>query len=255
MLIDTHCHLDFSQFDEDRNLVISRAKAASVRKMITIGCHLAAAKTTIQIAEVDADIFAAVGIHPNDIGGSFEQDFDKIREYARHKKVVAIGETGFDFFRSDKDSEQRQTAVFEQHVALARELNKPVIVHLRDADRQAENFFAKYHDFPFVVHCFSGNWDFALKIFDYGGMISFTGIVTFKNADPALIEVAKKAPPDRIMVETDAPFLAPVPHRGKRNEPAFTRNTAEFLATLRGEDFENFAKQTTQNAEKFFGLI
>jgi TatD DNase family protein len=253
-LIDTHCHLDFPQFDEDREAVIIRAKEAGVRKVITIGCHVQAAPKAIAIAEKHEGIFAAVGIHPDDAHENFDSDFKIIQKHSLHNIVVAIGETGLDFYREENPTKTQQFHAFEQHIALAKKLHKPVIVHLRSADKEAEEFFSSHHDFPFVIHCFSSDWNFAKKILDWGGMVSFTGIVTFKNADPKLLEVVKKAPLDRIMVETDAPFLAPVPNRGKRNEPAFTADTAKRIAELREISFEELAQKTTENAERFFSV-
>ncbi len=253
-LIDTHCHLDFPQFDEDREGVIARAHSAGIMKMVSIGCHVEAAEKAIEIANTHEGISAAIGIHPCDISEKFPEEFKVIKELAHEKKVVAIGETGLDFFREENPSKMAQFDAFEKHSELAKEHEKPVIVHLRDATKEAKEFFTAHHDFSFVTHCFLGDWDFAKSIFDLGGMISFTGIVTFKNADQDLLDVAKRAPIDRIMVETDSPFLAPVPNRGKRCEPAFTADTARFLAELRGEDFQFFAKETTKNAERFFGI-
>lgn len=254
MLIDTHCHLDFPQFDEDRIEVIARAKTAGVSRMITIGCHVEAAQKAVRIAEENDGVFAALGIHPDEAGENFDKDFEVIKQLADNPKVVAIGETGLDLYRPENPPLTKQIFAFERHIELAQALMKPVIIHLRSARNELAEFLTEHHDFPFVIHCYSEDWDFAQQVFDWGGMISFTGIVTFKNANAELLEVAKKAPIERIMVETDAPFLAPVPKRGKRCEPAFTRSTAEFLAEQRGEDFAAFARQTTANAEGFFGI-
>ncbi len=253
-LIDTHCHLDFPHFADDLGAVIARAQEYGVERMISIGCRLPAARRAIELSEQFAGVFAAVGIHPTDIEATFAQDFVEIEKLAENNKVVAIGETGLDFFRPENPSSILQHEAFARHVEMAKKLGKPVIIHLRSARKELEAFLKQNHDFPFVIHCFSEDWAFAKQVFDWGGLISFTGIVTFKNVDQSLIEVATKAPLNKIMVETDAPFLAPMPERGKRNEPAFTRRTAEFLAELRAEDFAEFAQQTTQNAERFFGI-
>lgn len=234
--------------------MIHRAKEAGVRKIITIGCHAESIPKAIKIADENDNIFTAVGIHPDDAHENFDTDFDIVQSYSGHKKLVAIGETGLDFYREENPTKQQQFYAFEKHIELAKDLQKPVIVHLRSADEEAEEFFSAHHNFPFVIHCFSSDWNFAQKILDLGGMLSFTGIVTFKNADPKLLEVVKKVPIHRIMVETDAPFLAPVPNRGKRNEPAFTVNTAKCIADLRGMGFEEFTQKTTKNAERFFGI-
>lgn len=254
MLIDTHCHLDFPDFDADRAEVIARAKAAGVTRMVSIGCHVAAAQKTLEIAEGHEGVFAALGIHPDEAGDSFNEDFEVIQKLATHPKVVAIGETGLDLYRPENPLLTQQLDAFEKHIGLAKTLQKPVIIHLRSARNELAEFLKNHHDFPFVIHCYSEDWPFAKQVLDWGGMISFTGIVTFKNANPELLEVAKKAPLERMMVETDAPFLAPVPKRGKRCEPGFTRHTAEFLTSLRGEDLGVFAAQTTANAERFFGI-
>lgn len=253
-LIDTHCHLDFPHFADDLAAVIARAQEYGVERMISIGCRLPAARRAIEISEVFPGVSAAVGIHPTDIEADFAKDFAEIEQLAEHKNVLAIGETGLDFFREENPSSDQQHEAFARHIELAKKLQKPVIIHLRSARKELEIFLSERHDFPFVIHCFSEDWAFAKQVFDWGGMISFTGIVTFKNADPSLLEVAQKAPLEKIMVETDAPFLAPEPQRGKRNEPAFTRHTAERLAELRGEDIAAFARQTTRNAERFFSI-
>lgn len=254
MIIDTHCHLDFPQFDEDREEVIMRAKKNGVTQMITIGCNVMAAPKAIEIAQNHEGIFAAIGIHPCDITKNFSEEYKIISSLSVAQEVVAIGETGLDFFRPENPKKNMQFDAFHKHVDLAQSLKKPVIVHLRDAEKEAEEFFSERHDFLFVIHCFLGDWEFAKKILDWGGMLSFTGISTFKNASKDLIEVLEKVPADRIMVETDSPFLAPVPFRGKRCEPAFTKNTAEFLADARGENRETFFMQTTNNAKNFFGI-
>lgn len=253
MIVDTHCHINFPQFDEDRDAVVARANEKEVQKMVTIGCDAESIPKTIEIAQAYDGVFAGIGIHPCDVAKN-DADFSVVEKYISQEKVVAVGETGLDFFREENPTKAEQFDAFAKHIALAKTFHKPVIVHLRDAQKEAEEFLALHKDFSFVIHCFSGDWDFAKKILDAGGMISFTGIVTFKNASSELLEVAKKLPEDRILVETDAPFLAPVPVRGKRCEPAFVRYTAEFLATLRGETPEKFFAQTTKNAEEFFGI-
>ncbi|QQS59301.1 TatD family hydrolase [Candidatus Peregrinibacteria bacterium] len=254
MLVDTHCHLDFPNFEEDRAEVIARAKELGVERMITIGCHPNAITKTLEIAQSNEGVFAAVGIHPDEVSEDFSKDFERIVEAVTHPKVVAIGETGFDFYREGNPSELLQRKAFFAHIELAKKTKKPLIIHLREAEDVFLSVLADLREIPFVIHCFSGNMAFAKQIFDAGGMISFPGILTFKNAHPELLEVAKNASLDRVFVETDSPFLAPVPKRGKRNEPGFTRYTAEFLAKIREEDFSKIAKQTTTNAERFFGL-
>lgn len=251
MIIDTHCHLNFPQFDDDREAVLARAYENGVKKMITIGCRPDDFAKTLKIAESHEGVFSALGIHPCDCG---EADFSALEKASKNNSVVAIGETGFDFFHEKNPSYEVQTESFLRHIELAKKLEKPVIIHLRNAEKEARDFLEEHSNFSFEVHCFCGDWDFAKFLLDRGASLGFGGIFTFKNCEPAMLEVAKKCPQDRILLETDAPFLAPMPHRGKRNEPGFTRHIAEFLAHLREEDFEAFCAQTTKNAEDFFAL-
>lgn len=255
MLIDTHCHLDFPQFEDNQKETIQNAFNAGVQKMITIGCHPKTFQKTIDIIEEYKNIFGAIGIHPCDISEeNFHQEIEQIEMLLSHKKIVAIGETGLDFFREENPSKKIQYKSFEQHMEFSRKYKKPVIVHLRDAEKEAEEFFQNHHDTPFVLHCFVGNWEFAKKMLDFGAHLSFSGIITFKNCSEEHLEVVKKTPLDRIFVETDSPFLAPVPNRGKRNEPAFVVEMAKKIAELRGILYEDVCEQTTKNAENFFGI-
>lgn len=254
MLIDTHCHLDFPQFEEDRSEVIARAREVGVQKMVTIGCRASTFEQTLKISESDKNIFAAVGVHPCDITEKFSEESVLLEEYVQKEKVVAIGETGLDFFREENPSQTDQIFALEKHIDLSEKYNKPLIIHLRDAEKQALEFFSASHDFPFVLHCFIGDWNYAKKMLDLGAMLSFSGVVTFKNCEEDLLEVVKKVPADRFFVETDAPFLAPTPNRGKRNEPAFVADVAKVVAELRGESVEEVEENTTRNAEKFFGI-
>ncbi len=251
MIVDTHCHLNFPAFDADRDDVIARARKNGVKKMITIGCHPEDFSKTLQIAEKNEGVFAAIGIHPCDAENA---DFSEVEKMVSGKKIVALGETGFDFFHEKNPPQKVQEEVFLKHITLAKKEKKPVIVHLRNAEKAARNFLEYSFDFSFEVHCFCGDWDFARFLLDRGAMIGFGGIFSFKNCEDEMREVAKKCPINHILLETDSPFLSPHPHRGKRNEPAFTRNIAEFLAEIRGEDFEDFCAKTTRNAEQFFGI-
>jgi TatD DNase family protein len=254
MLIDTHCHLCTSECIPDKEEVISRAKQGGVAKMVSIACHTSEIKETIDLTNRSKEVFAAIGIHPCNVSHFFSQDFEKIKKYVGEKKVVGIGETGFDFFRETNPPQHLQEEAFLQHKELAKSVKKPLIVHVRNANHIARKYLSQLKNIPFVVHCFCGDWEFAKEILDYGGMLSFTGIVTFKNADEDLIEVVKNIPLDRIMVETDAPFLAPMPFRGKQNEPAFVKYTAEKIAEFREIEKESFFLQTTHNAERFFSI-
>ncbi|MBI5414996.1 TatD family hydrolase [Candidatus Peregrinibacteria bacterium] len=252
-LIDTHCHLNFDKFDIDLDDVVKRAKAAGVTKMISIGCRVEDARKTIPILEKYEGVYGSLGIHPSDTKETFEDDFQTIRELASHPKVVAIGETGIDLYRPENPPLQRQVSAFEIHFEFAKKMHRPVIVHSRSAVNETLEVLQKHKGYPFVVHCFSEGMEVARKILDLNGMISFTGVVTFGKND-FLLEVVRTIPLDRIMVETDAPFLAPPPNRGKRCEPAFVRDTAEFIAKIRGISLEEFSEATTKNAEKFFGI-
>lgn len=263
MIFDTHCHLDFEPFKNDRYEVLQNAAKKKVTTILTIGCHPKSFQKTLEIAQESpysfehnssVSVFAALGIHPCDVSEDFERDFKFLEKKSNNKEVIAIGETGLDFYHEGNASKKKQFDAFHRHIDLAQEQKKPIIIHLRNAREEALEFLEARHDFPFEVHCFCEDWDIAKKILDWGGYLGFGGILTFKNCAPELREVAKKCPLDRILLETDAPFLAPMPHRGKRNEPAFTRCTAEFLADLREEELETFCQQTTKNGRKLFGI-
>ncbi len=248
-IIDTHAHLDFPQFKSDLGEVIKNAKKEGVNKIINIGCNAKRAKKAVQIAEQFENVFATVGIHPDD---EFK-DFEVIEELAKHPKVVGIGETGLDFFRKENPSRKKQEESFLKQINLAKNVNKPVVVHLRNAHDEALEFLRKNHDFPFVVHCFSENLDFANQVIEMGGLISFTGIVTFPNAKEVQ-EVVKNIPLEKIMLETDCPFLAPQKHRGQRCEPAYTLEIANKIAELKNLSLKEIAETTTKTAERFFGI-
>ncbi len=251
--IDSHCHIHFESFDSDRAEILQRAHHAGVKKLICIGCRVPDAQKTLRIIEKYKNCFGAVSIHPADIEKSFEKDFEHIREFAEHKKVVAIGETGFDFFRETNPLEGIQKNAFEKHFELAKKLEKPLVIHSRSARDETLDMLQGFDGHPFVWHCFSEDFQTAERVIELGGMISFTGIVTFPKS-LQIQRVAKKIPLENLMVETDAPFLAPVPHRGKRCEPAFVADTARYIADLRNMELEEFASITTGNAEQFFGL-
>lgn len=250
-LIDTHAHLDYSQFANDLAQVVKNAEKSGVKKIITIGCTGQIAKQTIQIAENYPFIFAAIGIHPEEPFS--EEGFETIEKLATHPKVVAIGECGLDFFRPENPPQKEQIASFARHIALARKVNKPLIIHLRNARSEALEFLKNNHDFPFVVHCFTEDIEFAEQIIAWGGMISFTGIITYPNAQQVRA-VAQKIPLEKIMLETDCPFLAPQKYRGQRCEPAHTVEIAEKIAELKNLSLAEVAAQTTRNSEQFFQI-
>jgi TatD DNase family protein len=250
-LIDTHAHLDFPQFKDDLDQVVKNAKEKGVYKIVNISCNPERAKACLEIADRFENVFCAVGIHPDE--HVKEGDFEEISKLARHKKVVAIGECGLDFFREENPDRKIQEEMFLRHINLAKSLYKPVVVHFRNAYDEALDFLIRHHDFEFVVHCFSEDLRFAEKIIELGGMISFTGILTFKNAK-LIKEVASSLPLDRIMLETDCPFLAPQRYRGERCEPAYVYEIADYLADLRDLSLAEIAEITTFNAERFFGI-
>lgn len=255
MIIDTHCHLAFPDFTEDLPEVLQRAHELRVKQVVNISCGGDDIERTLEIAEKNEGIFAAVGLHPNHVHHTEMKKYKAaITQAAEHSKVVAIGETGLDFFHKENPNKEEQEEAFLWHIDLAKETKKAIIIHLRDAKEEARAFLKEHHDFPFVVHCYTEDLAFAEEIFAYGGHVGLGGIITFKNCHPSLLNVAKNAPLDRILLETDAPYLAPVPKRGNRNEPGFTRYVAEFLADLRGISLEEVEEVTTENAKKLFQI-
>jgi len=252
-LIDSHCHLDFPDFAEELDEVVARAKRAGISHMVTISTHLSRFPGVLAVAERFDNIFCTVGIHPHEAGTEIEVTADALVELSEHPKVVGIGETGLDFYyeHSPRDVQERQ---FRTHIEAARRTGLPLIVHTRDADTDTIRILEEEHvkgAFPGLIHCFSAGEELAQRMVDIGLYISFSGIVTFKTAE-ALRDVAKVVPLDRILVETDSPYLAPVPKRGKRNEPAFTAITAARLAEVRGISPSDIAGATTANFKRLF---
>ncbi|MDC9725116.1 MAG: TatD family hydrolase [Gammaproteobacteria bacterium] len=252
MFIDSHCHLNLLAEEEGGlETVITQAKNNSVDHILCIAIDKASCHEVISIAENHADITASVGIHPNvDQKESFT--IDELVSLAQHDKVIAIGETGLDYFRSEGDLEWQRDR-FRTHIEAGKQLRKPLIIHTREARDDTMDILEQEgaEQAGGIIHCFTENWDTAQRALDIGFYISLSGIVTFKNA-VELQDVAKKLPLDRILIETDAPYLAPVPHRGKTNKPAFVKHVAEFLAELRGDTVENIAKATTANFHQLF---
>lgn len=255
-LIDSHCHLDEARFDADREAVIARAVDAGVTRMVTIGASggMQANLDALALAERHPEVFATVGIHPHEAGAVTPAVLERLAQLARAPKVVAIGETGLDYYY-DHSPRDVQCDVFRQFIRLARQLALPVVVHLRDAYEDAVSIMRdeKAGEAGGVIHCFSGDRGTARAFLDLGFDISFSGIVTFKNADE-LRSVARLVPSDRFMIETDAPFLAPVPHRGKRNEPAYVMHTASAIAEVRGQPLAEVATLTRANTARRFRL-
>ena len=247
MFVDTHAHLCWPEFAQELPAVIERARAAGVERIVTIGTDLANCRQTLTIAEQFPVVYAAVGLHPGDAHRFTSSDTQALRHVGTHPRVVAIGETGLDYYRSQEHKEA-QKAVLRAHLALATELRLPVIIHNRQADADLLEILREFRPTG-VMHCFSGDEKFASACLELGLLISFTGILTFKNAAP-LRAVARAVPLEHILLETDCPYLAPVPHRGQRNEPAYIPLIAQTLAEIKGVPVEEIARITTANAER-----
>ncbi len=253
MFIDSHCHLNYKGLVEDQAGVLERARAAGVEAMLNISTRASEWADVIGLAEREPDVWASVGIHPHDADAHPDVETETLVEQARHPRVVAIGESGLDYYYDHSDR-VRQRQSFRAHIAAARETGLPLIVHTRDADEDSYDILAEEMgkgSFPALIHCFTASQDFADKVLALGLFISISGIVTFKNAS-ALQETTRSIPLDRLLIETDSPFLAPVPHRGKTCEPAFVADTARFLAELRGEPLETLAAATSDNFRRLF---
>lgn len=252
-LVDSHCHLDFPAFADQREAVVARARAAGVGAMLTIGTRLSAFEGVRAVAEAHDGIYCSVGIHPHEAEAEPDVQASELVARADHPKVVAFGETGLDYFYEHAPREA-QKANFRAHIEAARIAGLPVIVHTRDADEDTEALLTeemKKGAFTGVLHCFTSGARLARAAVDLGFYISFSGILTFKKTE-ALQQIARELPLERILVETDAPYLAPIPHRGKTNEPAFVTHTAAKLAALRGLPPEEVAAATTANFHRLF---
>lgn len=253
MLADSHCHLNYPGLVEEQGAVIARARAAGVSAMLNIATRAAEWDAVIAVAEREPDIWASVGIHPHEADGHVDVGTERLVARAGHPRVVGIGETGLDY-HYDRSDRARQRDSFRAHIAASRETGLPLIIHSRDAEEDTAAILAEEMArgrFSGVVHCFTGSQELADKSLDLGLYISLSGIVTFKSAT-ALQETARTIPEDRLLVETDSPFLAPVPHRGEVCQPAFVADTARFLARLHGEDFETLAERSTRNFHRLF---
>lgn len=255
MLIDTHCHLDFDSFDADRGEVINRAREAGVNRIVVPSLDLNNCEKVIGLADMYEGVYAAVGIHPNSSKDWRDEWVGKLRTLAQRKEVVAIGEIGLDYYR-DRAPRETQRRSLQAQLGLAAELNLPVILHNRQSDsdlidalRTSDNSDL---DEPGVLHSFSTTWNTAAAALDMGYYLGFSGPVTYKKADE-LREVVSKVPMDRIVLETDAPFLAPQKYRGRRNEPAYVSLVAERIAMIYGLEYEELTQQTSENAIRLFG--
>jgi TatD DNase family protein len=252
MLIDSHAHLEMKEFDCDREEMIKRAGQAGVNFVITVGTNLALSRKAVELAEKHKNIYATVGIHPHDVVNTDNKTFDNFRELAHGKKVVAYGEIGLDFFRNISPQE-KQIDLFGRQLELAKELQLPVIIHDRDAHEQTLKMVKASGLRRGVFHCFSGDYNMARQCIDLGFYISVSGLVTFNKAK-TIQDVARRVPLSSLLLETDAPYLTPIPHRGKRNEPSFIIHTAKKVAELKGLSLEEVAQATTQNAKKLFPI-
>jgi TatD DNase family protein len=256
MLVDSHCHLDFPDFANELDAVVARAGAAGVARMVTISTRVRRFAGVLSIAERFPEVYCSVGTHPHYAHEELEVTVDDLVAETRHPKVVAIGEAGLDY-HYDNSPREAQERGFRTHIAAARATGLPLVIHSREADADTARILEEeigQGAFPAVLLCFTGGPDLARRAVALGHYVSFTGILTFKNSI-ALREIAAELPADRILVETDAPYLAPNPFRGKRNEPAFVVETAKVLADTRGVSLEEIARQTSDNFFRLFGKV
>jgi TatD DNase family protein len=256
MLVDSHCHLDFPDFREELDAVVGRARSAGISRMVTISTWVGKFPGVCAIAERFDDVFCSVGTHPHNADKEPDVTVDDLVAAAKHPKVVAIGEAGLDY-HYDNSPRDLQERGFRRHIAAARETQLPLVIHAREADDDVANILEEEDakgKFPFVLHCFTGGEALARRGIALGGYVSFSGILTFKNSE-ALRQIAAGLPEDRILVETDAPYLAPGPWRGKRNEPSFVVETARVLAGVRKVSIEKIAALTTANFHCLFSKV
>jgi TatD DNase family protein len=253
MLVDSHCHLDFPDFAAERDAVIARAVAAGVRRMVTISTRVRRFAEVLAIAEAHEEVYCSVGTHPHNAAEEPDVTVDELVRLAAHPKVVAIGEAGLDY-HYDKSPRPAQARGFRTHIAAARQSGLPLVIHARSADDDIAAILEEESGqgaFPFILHCFSSGRRLAEVGVALGGYVSFSGILTFKNSDE-LRAIARDVPQDRLLVETDAPYLAPVPFRGKRNEPSYVVNTARVLAEATGAGIDEIERITTDNFFRLF---
>ncbi|HYA80726.1 MAG TPA: TatD family hydrolase [Methylocystis sp.] len=256
MLIDTHCHLDFPDFAPELQAVVERGRAAGVVRFVTISTHVTKFAEIAAIAESYDDVYCTVGTHPNHALDEPEASPEELVALSNHPKCVAFGEAGLDYHYNHAPKETA-ARVFRSHIAAARAAQLPLVIHTRDADEDCAAMLREEMGqgaFPALLHCFTGSRALAESAVALGCYVSFSGVVTFKNAQD-LRDTAKALPLDRMLVETDAPFLAPTPHRGKRNEPAYVKETARVLAEVKGVPEAEFARATTENALRLFSKM
>jgi len=256
MLIDSHCHLDFPDFAAELDAVVARAHAAGIARIVTISTRVKRHAEVLAVAERFPEVYCSVGTHPHHAHEELDIGTDELIARTRHPKVVGIGEAGLDY-HYDSSPRDAQEQGFRNHIAAARATALPLVIHSRDADADMARILEEETGkgaFPAVLHCFTGGRDLAQRAIALGLFISFTGILTFKKSDE-LRAIAQSLPADRILVETDAPYLAPGPHRGKRNEPAFVTETAKVLAATRSVSADEIARQTTDNFHRLFRKV
>lgn len=256
MLVDSHCHLDFPDFAGDLDAIVGRARAAGVGRMVTISTRVRRHPEVLTIAERFDDVFCSVGTHPHNAKEEPDISVADLVARTRHPKVVAIGEAGLDY-HYDHSPRGMQEQGFRNHISAARETGLPLVIHARDADIDIARILSEETGkgaFAAVLHCFTGSRELAMHAVALGLFVSFTGILTFKNSQP-LRDIAARLPADRILVETDAPYLAPGPYRGKRNEPAYVIETTKTLAQARGVSIDDIARQTTDNFFRLFSKV
>jgi TatD DNase family protein len=258
MLIDTHTHLDDPRYDSDREAMIQRAKEAGIEAMITIGCDLATSRAAVDLADRYEFVYASVGVHPHEVRHIEDHWYAEFRKLAGNKKVVAYGEIGLDYHYNNSPREEQRRRFHEQ-VRLAKELRLPLVIHTREAQEDTIRILREEQASTVggVLHCFSGDAWLANDALELGFYLSFSGILTFQNAT-MLRDIAKTVPADRLLIETDCPYLTPIPHRGKRNEPAFVRYVANQLASLlpgeARQSIEDIARLTSENARRLFRI-
>jgi TatD DNase family protein len=256
MLVDSHCHLDFPEFAPELDQVVQRARDAGVGRMVSISTRVRRHAQVLSIAERFADVFCSVGTHPHYAHEELDVDAAALVKIAQHPKVVAIGEAGLDY-HYDNSPREAQEQGFRAHIQAARETKLPLVIHAREADDDVARILREETGkgaFPAVLHCFTGGRDLAFAAVELGHYVSFTGILTFKNSQN-LRDIAAALPADRVLVETDAPYLAPLPYRGKRNEPSYVVETAKTLAQTRGVSPDEIARQTTENFYRLFSKV
>lgn len=254
MLFDTHAHFNDTQFNDDRDAAIERAKQNGVGYILTVSTNVASSVENVSLSQNYDIFYAAVGVHPHDVINLNNSTISALTDFASYPKVVAIGEIGLDYFY-DNSPREAQKIWFSKQISLARYTKLPIIVHDRDAHEDVLNILKseKASEVGGVFHCYSGSVDMARELLNMGFMISIAGPVTFKNAKK-LIDVAKYIPDDMLLIETDSPYLAPEPYRGKRNESAYVKMTAEKIAKIRGKSFDYIAENTTSNAKRLFRI-